>query len=72
MIDLQPRSARSYHKIRLFIDEESGLLKRMEVQKYDSSREIYDLSAFKRTANAASQFTFDPSMHKGVEIIDMR
>lgn len=72
VIDLQPRSARSYHKIRLFIDEESGLLKRMEVQKYDSSREIYDISAFKRTANAASQFTFDPSMHKGVEIIDMR
>ena len=72
VIDLQPRSARSYHKIRLFIDEESGLLKRMEVQKYDSSREIYDISAFKRTANAASQFTFDPAMHKGVEIIDMR
>ncbi|MCR5445650.1 MAG: outer-membrane lipoprotein carrier protein LolA [Bacteroidales bacterium] len=72
VIDMQPRSARSYHKIRLYIDEESGLLKRMEVQKYDSSREIYDISAFKRTANAASQFTFDPAQHQGVEIIDMR
>lgn len=72
IIDLQPRSARSYHKIRLFIDEESGLLKRMEVQKFDSSREVYDISDFKRTANAASQFTFDPAKHTDVEIIDMR
>lgn len=72
IIDLQPRSARSYHKIRLFIDEESGLLKRMEVQKYDSSRDVYDISDFKRTANAASQFVFDPAKHQGVEIIDMR
>lgn len=72
VIDLQPRSARSYHKIRLFIDEESGLLKRMEVQKYDSSREIYDITNFKRTANAASQFTFDTALHPDVEVIDMR
>lgn len=72
VIDLQPRSARSYHKIRLFIDEESGLLKRIEVHKYDSSREIYDISSFKRTANAASQFVFDVAKHPGVEIIDMR
>ena len=72
VIDLQPRSARSYHKIRLFIDEESGLLRRMEVHKYDSSRDIYDVSDFKRASNAASQFTFDPAKHPEVETIDMR
>lgn len=72
VIDLQPRSARSYHKIRLFIDEESGLLKRMEVHKFDSSREVYEITDFKRTANAASQFTFDATKHNDVEIIDMR
>ncbi len=72
VIDLQPRSARSYHKIRLLIDEESGLLKTMEVHKYDSSRDIYSISNFKRTANAASQFTFDATKHTDVEIIDMR
>lgn len=72
VIDLQPRSARSYHKIRLFVDEESGLLRRMEVHKFDSSREVYEISNFKRTANAASQFTFDAATHPGVEIIDMR
>lgn len=72
VIDLQPRSPRSYHKIRLLINEDDGLLRRMEVHKYDSSREIYDISDFKRTSNAASQFTFDPSAHPDVEIIDMR
>lgn len=72
VIDMQPRSKRSYHKIRLFIDEESGLLKRMEVHKYDSSREVYDVTDFKRAANAASQFVFDPAKHPDVEVIDMR
>ena len=72
VIDLTPRSARSYHKIRLFVKEDDGLLRRIEVQKYDSGREIYDISDFKRAANAASQFTFDPAKHPGVEVIDMR
>ena len=72
VIDLTPRSTRSYHKIRLFIKEDDGLLRRIEVQKYDSGREIYDISDFKRASNAASQFTFDPAKHPGVEVIDMR
>ena len=72
IIDLTPRSTRSYHKIRLFIREDDGLLRRIEVQKYDSGREIYDISDFKRASNAASQFTFDPAKHPGVEVIDMR
>lgn len=72
VIDLQPRSTRSYHKIRLLINENSGLLKRMEVHKYDSSRELYDIANFKRAANTANQFTFDTKSHSDVEIIDMR
>lgn len=72
IIDLTPRSTRSYHKIRLFIKEDDGLVRRIEVQKYDSGREIYDISDFKRASNAASQFTFDPAKHPGVEVIDMR
>lgn len=72
IIDLTPRSTRSYHKIRLFIKEDDGLVRRIEVQKYDSGREIYDISDFKRVSNAASQFTFDPAKHPGVEVIDMR
>lgn len=72
IIDLTPRSTRNYHKIRLFIKEDDGLVRRIEVQKYDSGREIYDISDFKRVSNAASQFTFDPAKHPGVEVIDMR
>lgn len=72
IIDLTPRSTRSYHKIRLFIREDDGLVRRIEVQKYDSGREIYDISDFKRASSAASQFTFDPAKHPGVEVIDMR
>ena len=72
IVDLQPRSTRSYHKIRLFIKEEDGLLRRMEVHKYDSGRENYDITDFKRASNAASQFTFDTAKHPDVEVIDMR
>ena len=72
VVDLQPRSAQNYHKIRLLINESDGLLKRIEVHKYDSSREVYDITAFKKTANAASQFVFDAKAHPEVEIIDMR
>ncbi len=72
LVDLQPRSARSFHKIRLFMNEKSGQLQRMEVHKYDSSREVYEITEFKRASTPASKFTFDPSQHAGVEIIDMR
>lgn len=71
IIDLQPRSAQSYHKIRLFIDEESGVLKRMEVQKYDSSREIYDFSKLKFIPIKGA-FKFNPEQHPEAEVIDMR
>lgn len=72
IVDLQPRSTRSYHKIRLFLKEDDGLLRRMEVHKYDSGRENYDITDFKRASNAASQFTFDAAKHPEVEVIDMR
>lgn len=72
VIDLQPKSARSFHKIRLLVAEKTGVLKRMEVHRYDSSRELYDISNFKKANTPASRFTFDVAKHPGVEIIDMR
>ena len=72
VVDLQPLSARSFHKIRLMVDSKSGLLKRMEVHKYDSGRELYDIVGFKKANTPATAFTFAPEQHKGVEIIDMR
>lgn len=72
VIDLQPRSAQRYHKLRLFIRESDGLLLRIEVHKYDSSRELYEVANFKRVVSVPSQFTFTPTDHKDVEVIDMR
>ena len=71
IIDLQPRSAQSYHKIRLFIEEETGVLKRMEVHKYDSSREIYDFNKLKNVLLKGA-FKFNPADHPEAEVIDMR
>lgn len=72
VIDLQPRATRNYHKIRLRIDTKTGLVKRLEVHKYDSSREVYELSDFKRASNKEAEFTFDPAKHPDMELIDMR
>ncbi|MBQ8702843.1 MAG: outer membrane lipoprotein carrier protein LolA [Bacteroidales bacterium] len=72
VVDLQPRSARSFHKIRLFVSEKSGMLMRLEVHKYDSSREVYEITEFNKAHTPASQFTFDAAKHAGVELIDMR
>ena len=72
VIDLQPRSAQSFHKIRLFVNEDSGELKRIEVHKYDSSREIYTFSKQKYGKVKGTFFLFDRKAHPDVEVIDMR
>lgn len=71
VVDMQPRSSRSYHKIRLFINEETGELKRIEVHKYDSSREVYEFSKCKY-GRVGGSFKYDPKAHAGIEVIDMR
>ncbi len=71
IVDMQPRSAQNYHKIRLFIDEESGRLNRLEVHKYDSGREIYTFSNYK-FGGIGGKFQFDTKVHPDVEVIDMR
>lgn len=71
IVDLQPRSAQSFHKIRLLINEESGELKCIEVHKYDSSREIYTFSK-QKYGKVKGTFSFDTKAHPEVEVIDMR
>ncbi len=71
VVDLQPKSSQSYHKLRLLIDEASGKLLRIEMHKYDSNREIYDFSNHKFSLSGGS-FSFDPKAHPEVEVIDMR
>ena len=72
IVDLQPMKARSYHKIRLFINSKTGLLKKMEQHNFDSSRGVYTLSNFKNTKATDADFTFNTKASPGVEVVDMR
>lgn len=72
IVDLVPKRTRSYHKIRLFIVEKTGLLKKMEMHNYDSSRGEYTISNYKATKATDADFIFDAASHKDVEVIDMR
>lgn len=72
IVDLQPLSAQNYHKIRLFVAEKTAVLQRMEVYRYDSSREVYRLRGFKKANTPAAKFVFDPTRHPDTEVIDMR
>ncbi len=72
IVDLQPMKARSYHKIRLFINSKTGLLKKMEQHNFDSSRGVYTLSNFKNTKATDADFTFNTKAYPGVEVVDMR
>ena len=72
IVDLQPMKARSYHKIRLYINSKTGLLKKMEQHNFDSSRGVYTISNFKNTKASDADFTFSTKSHPGVEVVDMR
>lgn len=72
IVDLQPLKAKSFHKIRLFINAKTGLLKKMEQHNFDSSRGIYTLTGFKNTKAKDADFTFNTKSHPGVEVVDMR
>ena len=72
IVDLQPMKARSYHKIRLFINSKTGLLKKMEQHNFDSSRGVYTLSNFKNAKATDADFTFNTKANPGVEVVDMR
>lgn len=72
IVDLVPKRTRSFHKIRLFIAEKTGLLKKMEMHNYDSSRGEYTISNYKSAKATDADFIFDAASHKDVEVIDMR
>ena len=73
IVDLQPKKSKSYHKLRLLINEKTGHLQRMEIHNYNGSRGEYRLSGFKTGVSCKdTDFTFDATANKNVEIIDMR
>lgn len=73
VVDLTPKKSRSYHKVRLLIDSNTGVLKKLEVHNYDSSRSEYSVANFKTgVATKESDFAFPAGQNPKVEIIDMR
>ena len=72
IVDLQPKKSSTFHKIRLFIDSKTGLLKKLEQHNYDSSQCTYTISNFKNAKASDTDFTYDAKSHPGVEEVDMR
>lgn len=72
VVDLMPKQPKSYHKVRLLINEKSGLLKRLTMHNYDGSEASFAVSGFRSTKTSDADFVFDVAQHKGVEVIDMR
>ncbi|MBR6440438.1 MAG: outer-membrane lipoprotein carrier protein LolA, partial [Bacteroidales bacterium] len=70
VVDLQPKKARQYHKLRLFINAKTGALKKIEQHNYDSTRSEYVVSNFKGARASDGDFTYTAA--HGIEVVDMR
>ena len=70
VVDLQPKKARTYHKLRLFINAKTGALKKIEQHNFDSTRGEYTLSNFKNARVADTEFIYTAA--PGIEVVDMR
>ena len=71
VIDLTPKKARSYYKIRFIIGSNS-VVRRMEMHNYDSTSAEYEVSKFTSAKATANDFIFPQKEHPDAEIIDMR
>lgn len=73
IVDLTPKKAKSYYKIRLTINANSGILQKMVMHNYDSSCGEYVISNFKSGVKTDTKdFTFPKDENPKVEVIDMR
>lgn len=73
IIDLTPKKAKSYYKIRLTINANSGVLQKMVMHNYDSSCGEYNITNYKSGVKTnADDFVFPKAQNPKVEIIDMR
>ena len=74
-INLYPKdaSAKSFHRIALFIDKLKNEIKEVKVYGKDGSEMTYKIKVFTtNTALPDSLFTFDKTKHPKVEVIDLR
>lgn len=71
VIDLTPKKARSYYKIRFIIGSNS-VVRRMEMHNYDSTSAEYGISNFANAKVTETDFIFSTKDNPSVEVIDMR
>ncbi len=73
VVDMTPKKSKSYYKIRLIINVNSGIIQQMEMHNYDGSCGEYRVNNFKSGIKCSdSDFTFSKDKHPKSEIIDMR
>lgn len=73
LIDLTPKTAQSYYRIRLFINKSTNNILRIAVYEKDNTIYTYFVEQFKANPTLSdSYFVFDKSKYPGVEVNDMR
>ena len=73
LIDLTPKTAQSYYRIRLFINKANNQILRIALYEKDNTIYTYHIEQFKTNITLAdSYFVFDKSKYPGVEVNDMR
>ncbi len=73
LIDLTPKTAQSYYRIRLFVNKATNQILRIALYDKDNTIYTYYIEQFKSNVTLAdSYFVFDPSKYPGVEVNDMR
>ncbi len=74
VIDLAPLDkAKSYYKIKLFIDKSSSSIIRTKIFDKNGNRYTYEIAQF--TPNPGfdeAYFSFDPKKNPGIEVVDLR
>lgn len=72
-IDLTPLEDKSYFKIRLEIDKAKKLIYSATIFDKNGNHYIYTLTNFVADIKVPDNtFIFDPQMHKGVDVVDLR
>jgi outer membrane lipoprotein-sorting protein len=72
-IDLTPEEEKSFFKVRLEIDKTTKQIHSALIFDKNGNRYTYTLRDFLPNIQIPDNtFTFDPKMHKGVEVVDLR
>ncbi len=73
LVDLTPKAAQSFYRIRLFINKSNKQIVRIALYEKDNTIYTYYIEQFNSNATFPDNyFTFDKSKYPGVEVNDMR